>query len=469
MNVCDLPHYYAKCRRNTRQRLQVFLQRKVNDAVAWAEATGSTFDHDKASLIYFSDKTTTQNVFSDTAKKVFSHSKVIRDPRADKDSTEYPIMLYGKPIQPKQTIKYLGVHLDARLNFQHHVEETTRKATKVVNMLYPITKKLSIFWAQRILTAAVDPIVNYCLAAWWPLVHNNTRISKSFQEVHNMCLRRICGSRMSSPIAALEVELDIPPSDIRRKYLVSCAINRMKIYQNCLTSTHLVGALRAKRAKTPKSTPVPGTIAHLLDLTPEGLAYPANYDLKRYKDSRGWHQQWTSASTEDSTFQPPTGKNLFTMDHTSNPIERLKRYSRLNRAQGRNILHLRIGHTALQEDIMRVYRVTPASTKCRYCEEENTRENADHVLFECSKFETQRLTHLTPLASRDRVELLNNNDGIAAIARFLDKTTLRVVRNKKVPPDKNPNGTGDKSEGNNPELHTQEGSVNTSKQREELI
>jgi hypothetical protein len=272
---------------------------------------------------------------------------------------------------------------------------------------------------------------------------------------------------MSTPLAALEVELDIPPTEARRKFLISCAINRMKNYQCSPDSSHLVGFLRAKRARTPSSSPVPGTIAHLLDHTPEGLAYPPDTDLKRIRDSREWHQEWTSESREDKDFRPPTGKNLYALDHSTNPTERLKRYSRLTRIQGRNILHLRTGHTSLQEDIMRVYHITPESTRCRYCDDENTRETADHVLFQCLKFATQRTAHLSPLAPSDRVELLNSPEGIKAIATFIDSTTIRIVRNRKAPPPQMKTGTGDMpEEGEAEPLEPARG--NTLDQREEI-
>lgn len=422
----------AKEGRNTRERLHEFLQHKVDMAVEWAESTGTKFEHDKASLIYFKGKYNSQNVYDDDGN--FLHTTVDKDPDADKDSTQYKITLYGEEIVPKTSIKYLGVHLDAKLTFEHHVNETVKKATTTVNSLYPATKKLSIFWAQRILTVAVDPIIHYCLLAWWPLAYNSPGIKAAIQKVHNLTLRRICGARMSCPINALEVELDIPPPEARRKYLLSCAVNRMKTYQNCLESSHLIGYLRCLRKRTDVSSPVPGTVAHLLDLTPFDLTYPPDTDLKLMKNNRIWQVEWTPNFRADDDYEPAAGKYLYAIDHVTTPIERLKRYKQLSRKQGRNILHLRVGHTTLLESRRRVYNMVTDPIACRYCECEDTVESAEHVLLHCTKFDALRGQILHPFTARSMSELLSSNDSIMAIATYIDKARIKIYRKKKEKP-----------------------------------
>lgn len=50
-----------------------------------------------------------------------------------------PLTVNNIKITPKLSVKYLGVHLDAYLNFKKHVAETMRKVYAVNKSLFSLT------------------------------------------------------------------------------------------------------------------------------------------------------------------------------------------------------------------------------------------------------------------------------------------------------------------------------------------
>ena len=84
------------------------LQNDLNNVLEWSKMWGMRFNVEKCNQITLTNK-----------RKPFK--------------TKY--YLGNETLSKKESIKYLGVIIDNKLSFKQHIQEKTRKATKVLNML----------------------------------------------------------------------------------------------------------------------------------------------------------------------------------------------------------------------------------------------------------------------------------------------------------------------------------------------
>ena len=149
-------------------------------------------------------------------------------------------------IQSKNSLKYLGVMLDARLSFASHVYFLCGKSLKILTALNrmmtnfggPSQKK------QLILSRVVTSIMLYASPAW------STSLGKSkltkLEKVYKLCALRVCcGYRTTSYAAACVVAGMIP---IKILFKEMAHIYNMK-HQNHIITEQIRGEVREKFAK----------------------------------------------------------------------------------------------------------------------------------------------------------------------------------------------------------------------------
>lgn len=88
-------------------------------------------------------------------------------------------------------VKYLGVHLDKKLNFKNHIEHIVDKATKCCRALYPILNKKSQLSADNkiiIYKTVIRPILLYGCYVWGNVAKTHI---KKLQVVQNKTLKII--------------------------------------------------------------------------------------------------------------------------------------------------------------------------------------------------------------------------------------------------------------------------------------
>lgn len=111
---------------------------------------------------------------------------------------------------PKTKIaKYLGVHLDSRLKWLHHMKTTRLKASARLAQLYPILNKRSNIQTKtaiNIYKATILPVLTYAAPAW-TTVHKIHL--KNLQMIQNKCLKIITNPPRYSKINTIHSELDI--------------------------------------------------------------------------------------------------------------------------------------------------------------------------------------------------------------------------------------------------------------------
>ena len=131
----------------------------------------------------------------------------------------------ARTLTPDRFVKWLGVHFDRRLSFNHHVKIAAAKGETAVNaltMLANTVRGLSHLFLRRLYLACVIPKTLYACPAWW----NNTKCqAKPLEKVQRKALILICAAFKTTPTTALEIEASIPPLShqanlIRRRYAV---------------------------------------------------------------------------------------------------------------------------------------------------------------------------------------------------------------------------------------------------------
>ena len=113
-------------------------------------------------------------------------------------------------------VKYLGVTLDAKLNWSSHVERVIGKAYKafwtcrgLVGKKWGISPKVYL-WIYK---TVVRPAMAYAALVWWPRCNLKTTVTK-LSKVQRLACVGITGALRTTPTAALENLLGLPPLHI---------------------------------------------------------------------------------------------------------------------------------------------------------------------------------------------------------------------------------------------------------------
>lgn len=92
-------------------------------------------------------------------------------------------------------IKYLGVLLDRKLNFNAHTQEIHRKARQATHFIWPFLKPDSSLDEElkiRLITTYIRPILTYASPVWSSTNINNLQ---KLEVTENKCLRQVLGYR----------------------------------------------------------------------------------------------------------------------------------------------------------------------------------------------------------------------------------------------------------------------------------
>lgn len=88
------------------------------------------------------------------------------------DHSQSPTIYHGdKEIQAVVAMRWLGIYLDKKLTFNHHVTEWTQKARRVINHLRVMNntvRGMAATAARRAAWAVAMPILFHGLDAWLP-------------------------------------------------------------------------------------------------------------------------------------------------------------------------------------------------------------------------------------------------------------------------------------------------------------
>ena len=140
---------------------------------------------------------------------IFSRKNNIRLPK--------PIRLQGIEIEFCKTVKYLGITLDSKLNWQQHVQETAQKCTKI---LFATRKMIGDRWGITpdkiiwVYNSIIKPIMTYACVTWAPrILTQNTKLH-SLNRPGNLSLLMASGAKNSSSQEALHHLFSVLPASL---------------------------------------------------------------------------------------------------------------------------------------------------------------------------------------------------------------------------------------------------------------
>jgi hypothetical protein len=128
--------------------------------------------------------------FNDQKSKVTIITK-----KKPKIRPDFENFLNNKKLQQEDMVKYLGITIDRRFNFNQHIDNITGKCIKIIQEL---SKSAKINWGLRhdviriIYTKAILPIISYGAPVWIKGLkrkHNATKL-KRVQRIINIKIAR---------------------------------------------------------------------------------------------------------------------------------------------------------------------------------------------------------------------------------------------------------------------------------------
>lgn len=175
-------------------------QREVDGLTSWVEENAVSFNAKKSEVVQFSGP-----------KK------------------EEPVGVYvnGNMIELAEHIRWLGVHLDPRLNFKHHAAAWCGKALKVAQYMRRINSVMRGTTPNALITAVescVIPVATFGARVWWPgmtrpaasrnIVPPTSHMCGLIDKAQHITLRATLPGWRTTPNVVLHREGGIPPARI---------------------------------------------------------------------------------------------------------------------------------------------------------------------------------------------------------------------------------------------------------------
>ncbi|CAB3243886.1 unnamed protein product [Arctia plantaginis] len=138
--------------------------------------------------------------------------------------------LFGTQLTLTKEVKYLGVILDSKLLWNKHLDEKLNKACiifcqckRLLGKSWGLSPKITL-WLYR---TVIRPIITYGAVVWWQRTELSTVINK-LQQFQRLPCSAVTGCMRTTPTAALEVALGLPPLDLFIQQEAAMAIIRLK-------------------------------------------------------------------------------------------------------------------------------------------------------------------------------------------------------------------------------------------------
>ena len=91
-------------------------------------------------------------------------------------------IINGNIVRPEETVKLLGVHIDNKLDFGHHVSHICQKAGKQVKVLSRLSRVLNEYNKLLLYSSFISCYFNYCCVLWHFCNNSDTLKIEKLQE-----------------------------------------------------------------------------------------------------------------------------------------------------------------------------------------------------------------------------------------------------------------------------------------------
>ena len=93
------------------------------------------------------------------------HALLIRKDQTNTSGENFNIQ--GKIVKSEGTVKFLGIQLDYKLNFEHHISELCRKAASQLNVLKRLKQLIGFNEGRILVQSFVCSNFDYCFLVWY--------------------------------------------------------------------------------------------------------------------------------------------------------------------------------------------------------------------------------------------------------------------------------------------------------------
>ena len=91
---------------------------------------------------------------------------VIFKSKQKKIEGDLKMKLCGKRLHPSESVKYLGVKIDANFSWQYHVNDLSIKLNRANTLLFKMRKYVSLKTLRSIYFAIFGSYLSYCCLVW---------------------------------------------------------------------------------------------------------------------------------------------------------------------------------------------------------------------------------------------------------------------------------------------------------------
>ncbi|XP_037296410.1 uncharacterized protein LOC119189842 [Manduca sexta] len=192
--------------------------------------------------------------------------------------------LQGTTLSLTKEVKYLGVILDDKLLWNKHLDHKLEKACitfwqckRLLGKTWGVHPKIPIW----LYTAVVRPITTYGAVVWWPRTKLSTARNK-LQQFQRLACTAITGCMKTTPTAALEVLLGLPPLDLFIQQEAASAAVRLKTLKLWGTA---IGAHAEILVEAINYKPL---MAAPNDRVPKQYIFGKNYTVRLAEEQHDW-------------------------------------------------------------------------------------------------------------------------------------------------------------------------------------
>lgn len=157
--------------------------------------------------------------------------------------------LMGVKLNLAEEVRYLGLMLDTKLTWNAQLSATVAKGKKTLMIARRAIGKtwgLSPGITKWVYTAIVRPSLTHACAVWWTKM-NQSKAVKELEKVQRLALLCVTGVMKSTPTAAMEVLVGLPPLHLLVKGEARLAAYRLQVNgawrQTSLGHTKIVGQI----------------------------------------------------------------------------------------------------------------------------------------------------------------------------------------------------------------------------------
>ena len=184
------------------------LQEDLFKLQEWANVWQMKFNVKKCKILRITRRTKNKTNYRYVMSTPTAPSEEVIQPQIQRAATDIlktvPANQNFSPLKEVEYEKYLGVIIDNKLNFNHHVEEITKKATRLLNLcrrnLYMCPAKVK----EAAVKSIVRPQLEYASPAWNPYTAKNI---DRVEAVQRRAARFVLGNYIYGPESRLTEQI----------------------------------------------------------------------------------------------------------------------------------------------------------------------------------------------------------------------------------------------------------------------